>query len=163
MSKERKIQKDKEQSEKEWEKYKNTKCIFGRNRKIQKNTKVQGVFLSNLFCIYFVLFLYFCKIIQNKYKKKRKTIQIQNLKNTKYKKNKPKISKIQKNTNSKSPKYKYKKYKLNIKKRANPMFILGRNNQIAEKMQNQHVVFSTPCSCDFVLLRCIFFVCVLYF
>ena len=47
MSKERKIQKDKVQSVKEWKntkKYKNTKCIFGSNGKYNKSTKIQSVF-----------------------------------------------------------------------------------------------------------------------
>ena len=102
MSKERKIQKDKVQSVKEWKntkkKYKNTKCVSGSNGKIQKKTK----------CMFFVfiVYLFFVKI-QNNYKK--------------YKINTNAISqkyKIQKNTNQKFQKYKIqtKKYEPKISK-----------------------------------------------
>ena len=129
--------------------------------KYKKNTKVQGVFFSYFFLYLFCIFFVF---LQKKYEKNTKKIRIQNLKNTKYKKNtnpksrKYKIQKkYEKNTNPKSQKYKIRK------KKANPMFTFGRKTQIAKKMQKQHVVFSTPCSSDFVFSSRIIFVFFLYF
>ena len=75
--------------------------------------------------------------IQNTKKKKR----TQNFKNTKYKKK----------TNSK------------ISQRANPVFTVEIRKQIAKRIQNQPLVYSKPCSSDFVFLGCIFFVIFLYF
>ena len=99
MSTERKIPRDKEQSE--WEKPKNTKMQSVFLDAIENTKKIQEYEYKVFFGIYFV-FLYFCE----KYETNTK-IRIRNLKNTKYqKKYKPKISKykVQKNTNSKSPK-----------------------------------------------------------
>ena len=104
MSKERKIQKDTEQSEKEWEKQKNTKIqsvFLAAKDKNKKKYKVQGVFFV-IFGIYFVFFVFLQKRSQKK-------IRIQNLQNTK-KTNKPKISKIQKS----------EKCKLNVRKTGQP-------------------------------------------
>ena len=101
--------------------------------KYKKNTKVQGVFFSYFFCIYFVFFCIFTKKCEKNTKKIRKKYE-------------SKISKIQ-----------------NTKKKANPMFTFGRKTQIAKKMQKQHVVFSTPCSSDFVFSSRIIFVFFLYF
>ena len=103
-----------------------------------------------MFIVYFLAFLPPKKIqkirIQNLKNTKYKKIQTQNLENAKYKKKPQNLQ----NT-------KYKKYKFNIRKKgANSMFILERNNQIAKKMQNHNVVFSTPCNSDFVFLGCIF-------
>jgi len=130
MFKERKIQKDKVQSVKEWKntkKYKNTKCVSGSNGKIQKKMYV---------FLYLLCILSFFVKIQNNYKK--------------YKINTNAISqkyKIQKNTNQKFQKYKIqtKKYEPKISKiqntkntnstmgqRANPMFILKSKNQLVK-------------------------------
>ena len=133
----------------------------------QKNTKkIQKykVYFFRIFLYLFCIFLYF-------YKKNTKKIQKKYEKNTnpksqKYKiqkKYKPKISKIQ-NTKKIRKKYESKISKIqNTKKKANPMFTFGRKNQIAKKMQKQHVVFSTPCSSDFVFSSRIIFVFFLYF
>ena len=161
--------------------------------KYKKNTKVQGVFFRiflYLFCIFLYFYKKNTKKIRKKYESKiskiqnTKKIQTQNLENTKYKKNTKKI-RIQ---NLKNTKYKIntKKYEKNTKykkiqtqhlqnakfrkiqtqrrkKKANPMFTFGRKTQIAKKMQKQHVVFSTPCSSDFVFSSRIIFVFFLYF
>ena len=139
-------------------KYKNTKCIFGRNRKIQKKYKSTRCIFSYflyLFCIFFVF-------LQKKYETSTKKYEKNtNPKSQKYKiqkKYKPKISKIQ-NTKKIRKKYESKISKIqNTKKKANPMFTFGRKTQIAKKMQKQHVVFSTPCSSDFVFSSRIIFV-----
>ena len=179
-----KIQKDKVQSVKDWKntkkntkiqiafldamekykkKYKNTRCIFyilfvffvfflyvyQKNGKLQKNTKK---YECN------------CSKIQN-----TKKIRINNIKNTKYKKKyEPKISKIQntkKNTNPKFQKYKIqRKDKFKNKPESQPRVHFWKSGtKIQKKIQNQPVVFSKPCSSDFVFLGCIFFVFFLYF
>ena len=111
-------------------------------------------------CIFFVFFCVFLpkntrqiqKIQKNwnltntKYTKK---IRINNFKNTKYKK-------IQ-TQNFKNTKYK-EKTNSKINQRANPVFTVEIRRQIAKKIQNQPLVFSKPCSSDFVFLGCIFFV-----
>ena len=116
-------------------------------------------------CIFFVFFCVFLpkntrqiqKIQKNwnltntKYTKK---IRINNFKNTKYKK-------IQ-TQNFKNTKYK-EKTNSKINQRANPVFTVEIRRQIAKKIQNQPLVFSKPCSSDFVFLGCIFFVFFLYF
>ena len=87
MSKERKIQKDKEQSEKEWEKTKKKlKSAF--LDAIEKYKKIQ---YTTTRCIFSYLFCIVCSVakkykIQNKYKKTAKTYESKNYKNTKYKK-----------------------------------------------------------------------------
>jgi hypothetical protein len=41
------------------------------------------------------------------------------------------------------------------------VFTVEIKTQIAKPIQNQPLVFSKPCSSDFVFLRCIFFFCIL--
>ena len=136
------------QSVKDWEntkKYKNTNCIFGRNGKIQKNTKIQ----SDFFGILFVFFRIFCIFIPKKNEKHTKKIRMQLLKNTKYKKK----------SNQQFQKYKIqKKYEPNISKiqntktnskisqRANPVFTFG--NQEPKYKKN-----TKPTSCIFQTLQ----------
>ena len=126
------------------EKYKkNTKiqiAFLDVMEKYKKNTKIQSVF-------YLYLFLFLQKQnTKKKYKKYQcncsniqntKKIRINNFKNTKYKVK----------TNSK------------ISQRANAVFTFGNQEPKYKKnIQNQPVVFSKPCSSDFVFLGCIFFV-----
>ena len=150
------------------EKYKkNTKiqiAFLDVMEKYKKNTKIQSVF----FCILFVLFSYFAVFLPKKIPKK-------NTKNTnaiaqKYKIQKryeSTISKIQNTKNIRTQNYKNTKYKektnSKISQRANPVFTFGNQEPKYKKIQNQPVVFSKPCSSDFVLLGCIFFVLFLYF
>ena len=129
MSKERKIQKDKVQSVKEW---KNTK-IQSEYLEVMENTpkKKQSVFL------YFTWF--FVKIQKNQ--KKQKQIRMQFLKNTKYKrKNESKISNIQnakKNTNTKFQKYKIqRKYKFKNEPECQPHVHFGNQETNCKKNTN---------------------------
>ena len=85
---------------------------------------------------------------------------MQLLKNTKYKKNtnqqfqKYKIQKKMRTQNFKTTKYKGKTNS-KISQRANPVFTFGNQEPKSKKIQNQPVVFSKPCSSDFVFLGCI--------
>ena len=127
--------------EKYQKKYKNTKCIF-----------------LYFICIVFVFCCIFTKKIQKKYKKyecncskikNTKKIRINNFKNTKYKKY----------TNPKLQKYKIqRKDKFKNKPESQPRVHFWKSGTKIQKIQNQPVVFSKPCSSDFVLLGCIFFV-----
>ena len=145
--------------EKYQKKYTNTKCMFymlfvffvfflsvyqKNTKNIQKNTKK---YECN------------CSKIQNtkkntnrqyqKYKIQKK-IRTQKFKNTKYKKQ-------IRTQNFKNTKYK-EKTNSKISQRANPVFTFGNQEPKYKKIQNQPVVFSKPCSSDFVFLGCIFFV-----
>ena len=124
--------------------------------KYKKNTKMQSVFVC-------ILFVCFCIFTKNNTKKIQK-IRRQLLKNTKYKKNtnqqfqKYKIQK--KNTNPKFQKYKIqRKDKFKNKPESQPRVHFWKSGtKIQKKIQNQPVVFSKPCSSDFVFLGCMFFV-----
>ena len=88
---------------------------------------------------------------------------MQLLKNTKYKKKyESTISKIQNTKKIRTQNFKNSKYKektdSKISQRANPVFTFGNQEPKYKKIQNQPVVFSKPCSSDFVFLGCIFFV-----
>ena len=121
------------------------------------------------FCILFVFFsyffVYFYQKIRDKYKKYKKIgiSQIQNIQ----KKYESTISKIQNTKKIQTQNFKNTKYKektnSKINQRANPVFTVEIRRQIAKKIQNQPLVFSKPCSSDFVFLGCIFFVFFLYF
>ena len=156
-------------------KYKNTNCIFGRNGKIQKKYKNTKCIFLYFICIFFVFFFYFYpKKIRKKYQKNTKKIRMQLLKNTKYKKNtnqqfqnykiqkkyESTISEIQNTKKIRTQNFKNTKYKektnSKISQRANPMFTFGNQEPKLKKIQNQPVVFSKPCSSDFVFLGCIF-------
>ena len=114
-----------------------------------------------VFYLYFFgFFLYFYKKkyekIQKKYEcncskiQNTKKIRINNFKNTKYKKN----------TNPKFQKYKIqRKDKFKNKPESQPRVHFWKSGtKIQKEIQNQPVVFSKPCSSDFVFLGCIFFV-----
>ena len=129
--------------------------------KYKKNTKIRSVF----FCILFVFFSYFFCVFTKKYEKNTK----KNKKNTnaiaqKYKiqkKYESTISKIQNTKKIRTQNFKNTKYKektnSKISQRANPVFTFGNQEPKYKKIQNQPVVFSKPCSSDFVFLGCIFF------
>ena len=129
--------------------------------KYQKKTQIQSV----CFCILFVFFLIQknTKNIQKKYKKYEcNCSKIQNTK--KYEST---ISKIQNTKNIRTQNFKNTKYKektnSKISQRANPVFTFGNQEPKYKKIQNQPVVFSKPCSSDFVFLGCICFVFFWYF
>ena len=105
MYKERKIQKDKAQSVKEW---KNTKIQSAFLEVMEKYKKIQK-YKVYLFCIYFDFLLFFCVFTSKSTNKIRKKIQ------NKYECNFSKIQSTKKNTNQKFQKYK-------IKTNTNPKF-----------------------------------------
>ena len=114
--------------------------------KYKKNTKIQIAFLD----------------VMEKYKKNTNAIA------QKYKKKyESTISKIQKTKKIRTQNFKNTKYKektnSKISERANPVFTFGNQEPKYKKIQNQPVVFSKPCSSDFVFLGCIFFAFCLYF
>ena len=114
-------------------------------------------------CIFFVFLLILFFFFFFKYEKNT-NIRMQLLKNTQYRKNtnqqfqKYKIQKKIRTQNFKNTKYK-EKTNSKINQRANPVFTFGNQEpKYKKKIQNQPVVFSKPCSSDFVFLGCIFFV-----
>ena len=135
------------QSVKDWEntkKYKNTNCIFGRNGKIQKNTKIQSDFFWYFICI-FSYFLYFYT------KKKRKTYQ----KNTnaiaqKYKiqeKFESTISKIQNTKKIRTQHFKNTKYKDKFKNKpeSQPRVHFWKSGtKIQKKYKTNQLYFPNP-------------------
>ena len=135
--------------------------------KYKKNTKVQGVFFSYFLYLFCIFFVFLPKKYETSTKKYEKNTNPKSQKYKIQKKYKPKISKIQ-NTKKIQTQHlqnaKFRKIQTQRrKKKANPMFTFGRKTQIAKKMQKQHVVFSTPCSSDFVFSSRIIFVFFWYF
>ena len=150
-----------------YKKYKNTNCIFGRHGKIQKKYKNTKCIFLYFICI----FSYFFVFLQNKYEKNTKIQKNTNAIAQKYKiqkKYESTISKIQNAKKIRTQNFKNTKYKektnSKISQRANPVFTFGNQEpKYKKKIQNQPVVFSKPCSSDFVFLGCIFFVFFFYF
>ena len=93
-------------------------------------------------------FVFFCKNTKKYECNFSKIPNNKNFKNAKYKKN----------TNPKCQKYKIqRKYKFKNEPESQPHVHFGNQETNCKKIQNQPVVFSKPCSSDFVFLNCIVF------